>query len=504
MATAFLTPPVTPASYHRIISPTFKISEDPAQTLPVGILACQRDPLLFTLDTTVVSNTVHQPPAVPAAKKGGKKAAAAAPPAAPVGPLLEVITHDTVIFPEGGGQPSDIGTITTADGTSFDVVECRRHGGHAVHYVKVKNAEKDALHFGPGAKVTVALGEEGFTRRQDHMTMHTGQHMLSALLHQHFKLPTLSWSLTAYPAPCYIDVGRAMTPTEIAIIQDEANKLVFEGRSVHIEVEEMNRPAQSKEEKDAAEELASGYRGRGALPVDYTGGVNRIVIIDRLDRTPCCGTQLPTLHNLQVFIVPHTDSSGRLYFYAGPRLINHIGTLHAQLTAAAQTLNVNGAGVPERVLSITDERRRALKRVDDLEAEVAGTLARGLISELEAAPDDALWSKYIHRVDDSATTLPFLTAVSNAVATDPVGKKGKKYVIVLSSSPTAMNQTSSSVVLVFGTEEKVVKAVGEALKAKGVKGGGKGAKWSGKFIGVWRDGPAAVEEALKGALPAAA
>jgi len=500
MATAYLLPPVTPVSYHRIISPTFKISEAVDQTLPVGILSCQRDPLLFTLDTNIISCSVHQPPPEPASAKKAKKGAPPAPKPESVHPTLEIITHDTIIFPEGGGQPSDIGTMTTANGTAWDVTQCRRHGGHAVHYVRVKDAIRDMLNFPAGAKVTVALGSEGFNRRYDHMTMHTGQHMLSALLQSNFKLPTLSWSLTAYPTPCYIDVGRAMTSSEIATIQDEANKLVFEGRSVYVEVEEVNRPAESKASTPAPAELPSGYLGKAAMPVDYTGGVNRVVSIEGIDRTPCCGTHLPTLHNLQVFLLPHTDSSGRLYFVSGPRLIEYVATSHTLLANASAAMNVGAPSVPERVIQIVDERRKALKRVEDLELEIAEQTARSLVGEM-AAQAEGVFSKHIHRTDDSPAPLPFLTNVSKSFMEDPASKNGK-YLIVMSSSPSIQSLAASSVILVFGSDDGLVKAAGESLKATGIKGGGKGPKWSGKFTGAWKDGPQVVEEALKVSLGA--
>ncbi len=78
-----------------------------------------------------MSCRVAQSSAPPSNGREGKKKKAAAP--APTAPLLEVILHDTVIFPEGGGQPSDVGVLTSADGELWDVVEAKRHGGHAVH-----------------------------------------------------------------------------------------------------------------------------------------------------------------------------------------------------------------------------------------------------------------------------------------------------------------------------------------------------------------------------------
>jgi len=112
--------------------------------------------------------------------------------------------------------------------------------------------------------------------------MHTSQHLLSALLETKLDLPTLSWSLTSYPSPCYVEVPRGMTLEEISSIQAEANRLVFEGRRVHVEVEELD----SEQEVAPAPKLESGRSVGKALPEDYTGGVKRVVVIDGVDRNP--------------------------------------------------------------------------------------------------------------------------------------------------------------------------------------------------------------------------
>ena len=244
-----------------------------------------------------------QLPVVPSNGRKSKKDKSAS--AEPPGALLEVILHDTILFPEGGGQPSDIGFIIGADSKAWDVVEAKRHGGHAVHYVRVPDNEIDnaLISLRTGTTVTVALGEEGFKRRLDHvgaspsnndrprftvhyvypaqMCMHTSQHLLSAILETKLNLPTLSWSLTASPAPCYVELPRGMSPEEIAAVQEEANKLVFEGRQVHVEVEEL-RP----DNVEKVPKLESGRSVGKGLPSDYTGGVKRVVVIDGVDRNP--------------------------------------------------------------------------------------------------------------------------------------------------------------------------------------------------------------------------
>ena len=106
------------------------------------------------------------------------------------------------------------------------------------------------------------------------MCMHTSQHLLSAVLDTR-NLPTLSWSLTAWPTPSYVEIPRSMSVDEIASVQDEANRLVFEGRSVHVEVEEL----------DPSTKVMSGPSV--GIPEDYTGGVKRTIVIDGVDRNPC-------------------------------------------------------------------------------------------------------------------------------------------------------------------------------------------------------------------------
>ena len=337
--------------------------------------------------------------------------------------------------------------------------------------------------------------------------MHTSQHLLSAVLENKLNLPTLAWSLTAWPTPSYVELPRGLTPEEIAFTQEECNKLVFEGRNVYIEVEELH---------DVNKVYNTPSVG---IPDDYTGSVKRTVIIDGVDRNPCvttpsscillasrltsasrphrcCGTHAPTIHNLQLFILPQTEtlarsstSSVRIYFLAGPRLLAHLLSSHTFLYATAGIMSCGAPQVPERVQQVVDDRRRATKRVEDLEAELAASVADRFLSSLS---DEGTLVRYEHRTDDAGNALGFLSAITTRFA-DRVaeGEKEKErpFLLVLSSSPSAQSAASTTVVLIFGSQDKKVKETGDALKSKlNVKGGGKGARWSGKFTGVWKDG----------------
>ncbi|KAG6378785.1 ThrRS/AlaRS common domain-containing protein [Boletus reticuloceps] len=457
-AAIVLSPSATPSTYHRIVSPTLQIPSDPQFSIPVGLLACQRDPLLRELLTTVVSCQVSQTHPAPSGRKGKKDTASTASRTL----TLEIILHDTTVFPEGGGQPSDTGLIQTADERFCKVLQARRHGGHAVHYVQVEDAEVDILQFTVGTKVLVKLGDADWDRRCDHMTMHTSQHLLSAVLEDRLNIQTLSWSLTEAPAPCYVELSRSMTSDEIQSIQTTANRYVFEGRNVRVEVQEMEKPKEPEKLEDHARGFAK------AIPADYTGGIMRVVVIDRIDRNPCCGTHWPSLHNLQLFLVPQTESlarsnttSARLYFFAGPRLIEYLTNTHKQLTATASTLSCGAPQVPARVEQVIDERKRAEKRIDDLESELAKCIARDVAKEMGQS-SDLVFSKHVHRVDDSINPLGFLSAIATAFT--GVARAESQYLLILSSTPSAQSVTGTSVSLILGSDEKQVKEAGGLLK----------------------------------------
>lgn len=334
------------------------------------------------------------------------------------------------------------------------------------------------------------------------MSMHTAQHLVSAVIDTRLNVPTLAWSLTAHPAPSYVDLPRPLTVAETALIQDEVNRLVFEGRRVWVEVQELH-PGDTGVDSGTSTPGGNREMGRG-LPKDYTGGVHRVVVIDGVDRSPCCGTHLPTLSSLQTYILPPPVGGGsgpfRHYFLSGPRMLTHLGGVQALLARTAGIMSCGMIEAPERVALVVDESKRREKRIDDVERELARTLGRELVDEMlkwRADGGEGEWTRHVARTDDTAGALPFLQAITFAMQ-DLLPKDGTApaYTLLLTSTPSSQTATATTVVMLFGSSDARVKQVGEALKAqfKSLKGGGKGTRWSGKNTGVWlheREGKAA-------------
>ncbi|KPJ80961.1 MAG: hypothetical protein AMS19_08875, partial [Gemmatimonas sp. SG8_23] len=127
-------------------------SSERSKTIP----AYERDPRQRTLTTRVLARNERD--------------------GAPV-----LVLEDTILYPEGGGQPSDLGTI---DGVP--VTDVRRVDGRIEHTLAAP-VEAD--------EVTVRLDWE---RRFDHMQQHTAQHLLTAIAADRF-----GWQTTAF----HLEIG---------------------------------------------------------------------------------------------------------------------------------------------------------------------------------------------------------------------------------------------------------------------------------------------------------
>ena len=143
------------------------------------------DPLLRRLRTKVVSarpTSIAAPPLAKGKEKKKKSTPSASGSSSPAsvpngangatteseGKLWEVELEDTVIFPEGGGQPFDTGTLWLEgqNGKGLRVEGCIRRKLNSVHLVRVPDADFGLLERLEGKDVEVEVDWE---RRTDHV-----------------------------------------------------------------------------------------------------------------------------------------------------------------------------------------------------------------------------------------------------------------------------------------------------------------------------------------------
>jgi misacylated tRNA(Ala) deacylase len=230
-----------------------------------------------------------------------------------------VVLEDTILFPEGGGQPSDRGKIN-----EIEVTYVERRGDTAVHWTR------DPLTV--GEEVTI---EVDWDRRHDHMQQHSGQHLITAITDLMFGFKTTSWNLAiGLDNKCFIELSTPkLSQEQIDSIEEKCNEKI-RGR---ISMTPRWLPHDSKE----LEEI----RTRG-LPDDVVGPV-RVVDIQGVDSNMCCGTHVDNLSDIQCIKLLHTETKKGLtllYFIAGDRVIRYLAKcfhIEKSLTKLLRCSNVN-------------------------------------------------------------------------------------------------------------------------------------------------------------------
>jgi Ser-tRNA(Ala) deacylase AlaX len=252
---------------------------------------------------------------------------------------------DTVLFPEGGGQPADRGWLG-----EVPVVDVQRRAGEVVHYL--------AAEAPPGpARLRV-----DWARRFDHMQQHTAQHLLSALAADRFGWETTSFHLGE--ATCDVELATAALPPDRVAELEEA---------IAAEV----RAARAVRARRVPPEALSGLavRSRG-LPAGHAGDV-RLVEIEGLDLNTCGGTHLASTAEIECVALLGSEpmrGGARLYWVAGGRVRSRLAAHEARTGALRRTLEggddelVALAAARRAQLQESErKRRRLLERLADAE-----------------------------------------------------------------------------------------------------------------------------------------
>ena len=127
-----------------------------------------------------------------------------------------VVLDRTVLFPEGGGQLSDTGTINGA---------LVKH----VRETKEKIIHECAAEFPVGSRVTVQVN---WTDRLDHMQQHCGEHILSYAFWKLFGANNVGFHMNERMVT--IDLDKEVTLEEAFQAEDFANRQVWEDLPVTV------------------------------------------------------------------------------------------------------------------------------------------------------------------------------------------------------------------------------------------------------------------------------
>lgn len=256
---------------------------------------------------------------------------------------------DTILFPEGGGQPCDHGTLNGVP------VSVARVGGAVEHRVAT------AIQVGP------ATLELDWERRYDHMQQHTAQHLITAIAADRYGWRTTSFHLGAVECSIDLDTER-VSAREIDDLAEAVNVEIRAARPVNMRLV-------------APDQLQSlGVRTRG-LPDGHTGEV-RLIEIAGVDRNTCGGTHVANTAQLQSIHLLGTErirgAQTRLFFNAGARAREQFAACLERQRALVQALSVGPHDLADAVARLQADLKAADRDRRDLRAELAGLLGARL------------------------------------------------------------------------------------------------------------------------------
>jgi len=196
----------------------------------------------------------------------------------------------TAFYPEGGGQPSDMGDLEWSnfpqdDVTKWDghvsVTDVRERDGEIWHRVENKELQTGAIRLDDSKSegienLSIGLSVHGrvnWVRRLYLMQQHSGEHIVSGLIHEQYGYDNVGFHLSMDTMT--LDLNGDLTWEDLKQIEASANRIVRENRPV-----EITYPTESELKK-------LSYRSKKEL----TGQV-RIVSIPGVDICACCGTHV--------------------------------------------------------------------------------------------------------------------------------------------------------------------------------------------------------------------
>lgn len=293
------------------------------------------------------------------------------------GRLASVVLDATLFFPEEGGQTPDTGVLA-----GFPVVDVQIDSdGVITHLVDVSSAQTEGSGaapcgiLAPGAAVH---GQINWEHRFSNMQNHSGEHILSGLLHRLFGYENVGFRLSDHTVT--LDTAGPLSEKDLILLEQRANAVVWSNVPIHCEY-------------PAAEVLAAlDYRSKKAID-----GPVRIVTIEGVDACACCAphvSQTGEIGLIKILSAEKNRNATRLTFLCGSRALLEMQRRQEELTRASRLMN-------EPVETVSSGVR---KRLDEIYA-LKGALYQKELQYIQAklstlsAMEDSSGDLYLFETD---------------------------------------------------------------------------------------------------------
>ncbi len=250
--------------------------------------------------------------------------------------FFKVILNKTAFFPEEGGQYSDHGILNDSQ----------------VFNVQIENGE--IVHYCQKAVSGTVFGKIDFERRFRNMQNHTGEHIISGLIHSLFGGENVGFHLGEDEVTCDYDIelnGEQLNKVELL-----ANEAIYNNLSVlgyypnKSELESLNY----RSKKEISEAI-------------------RIVTIGDIDCCACCAPHVKTTAEVGIIKILSSmrlRSGIRLFIACGKDAYLDYAAKHSQIKAVGTLLASKGNECAENVERLIKSNKEAIYKISTLFAKI--------------------------------------------------------------------------------------------------------------------------------------
>ncbi len=276
----------------------------------------------------------------------------------------EIILDKTAFFPEGGGQGADTGKIGEAS-----VIDAQISEGIIRHITDIP------LDIGEEYRCEINW-EKRFSRMQNH----SGEHIVSGLIHKHFGFDNIGFHMGHEDIT--LDINGILTEEDIRKIEYLANIAVSENVRIICEYPDSEKLADME------------YRSK----LEMTDNV-RIVTIEGYDACACCAPHVSRTGEIGIIkLLDHAKNKGgtRIHMLCGLDALRDYDERYHMIAKAAQSLSVKQSGLGEALARLEEEiaalkQKNYLLRSELAEYKIAGiefTDGNLCLFEEESTPSD--------------------------------------------------------------------------------------------------------------------
>lgn len=243
----------------------------------------------------------------------------------------EITLSATAFYPEGGGQPADTGLLG-----NVRVTDVHEKDGQVVHYTD-----------GPLPVGEMVRGVIDWDRRFQHMQEHSGEHLVSGLIHQRFGYDNVGFHMGTDEVT--IDFNGVLEWGDLMAIEEKANGMIWENLEISAVYPE-------KDELDAME-----YRSKKEL----TGAV-RIVSIPGGDVCACCGTHVERTGEIglvKFLSMIHYKGGVRISLLCGKRAVEDYERKRDQVQKISVLLSARPGEISRAVEKLKDEEEKLQEKL---------------------------------------------------------------------------------------------------------------------------------------------